>query len=248
MSSRRTGMHLEIFKEFIKDKSIIIVGNDSNALQQLNGEFIDSHDIVLRFGKGLPTDKTSMYIGTKTDIWVTGQLRQKIVERVRKDVKILFNNSLYDPVRGRIERDHLQMYSNEDIELIQDAYFIPDKRRLSAGCVTSHWIAHVATGWKSLTWINFDCFRNWFEYYDEGAGMNSLASCWHVPLLRKDWVGWKPTDGDDHPAHDPSTEERIYRDLLTFPATHWSGKFFEETKYIAPPRVAWTKGRSPVRK
>jgi hypothetical protein len=241
-------MHLESFSDFIQDKSIIIVGNSLNALQETNGEFIDAHDIVLRFGKGLPTEKTSAYLGSRTDIWVTGQLRQDTSHKLDDNTKILFNNSLYDPRKGRLEKDHLQMYSTEEIKLLQEDYHIAKNRRLSAGCVTSHWLAWSLVGWGSLTWINFDCFRNWFMYHDDLAGQNSMATSWHVPLLRKDYVGWRPSEGDDHPAHDPATEERIYRDILTFPDTYWEGEFFAHSKMIKPPRVAWTHGRSQAKK
>ena len=237
-------MTLEDFNEYVRGKDIILVGNDLNALTVENGNYINEHDVVLRFGKGIPNDKTGKYIGDYTDIWVTGQLRQATVTSIPKDTKILFNNSLYSKKFGRLKEDHLQMYTEEEICALAEDYGIQEGRRLSAGCVTSHWLANRVSGWKSLTWVNFDCFRNWFVYHDDGAGKDSIATSWHIPLLRQDYVGWRPSEGDQHPAHDPEVEQRIYKDLLTFPNTYWKGTFEDKSKFIPTPRVVWTHGRS----
>lgn len=49
-------------------KSVVIVGNGASLLNRANGDFIDSHDIVVRFNlfriDGFATD-----VGTKTTIW-----------------------------------------------------------------------------------------------------------------------------------------------------------------------------------
>mgnify|MGYP003327296050 CR=1 FL=1 len=61
----------------ILNKEIIFVGNSVEILQYDYGEWIDSHDVVVRFGKGLPTEDKYESIGSRTDIWISGYLRSK---------------------------------------------------------------------------------------------------------------------------------------------------------------------------
>ena len=53
-------------KNFIKGKSVAIVGNAKSIFDGHFGAEIDSHDVVIRFNKGFITDKKSQ--GSKTDI------------------------------------------------------------------------------------------------------------------------------------------------------------------------------------
>ena len=56
---------------------VILVGNSVELLQHEYGSYIDSFDTIVRFGKGIPTDENFEQIGKKTDIWITGFLRQR---------------------------------------------------------------------------------------------------------------------------------------------------------------------------
>ena len=40
---------IEAIAEYFKDKNIFIVANSSELLKYQYGEFIDSHDIIIRF-------------------------------------------------------------------------------------------------------------------------------------------------------------------------------------------------------
>ena len=64
-----------------KDKNIILVGNSVEMMFHNYGDFIDGHDIVIRLGKGVPTNNNKKYIGIKTDIWGTGFLRQNFYKK-----------------------------------------------------------------------------------------------------------------------------------------------------------------------
>lgn len=57
------------FNDYVKGKSIIIVGPSPYLKGKQKGEFIDSHDIVIRMNKGwnIPPDMQKDY-GTRTDI------------------------------------------------------------------------------------------------------------------------------------------------------------------------------------
>ena len=74
----------------LANKNLILVGNSVEILHYQHGKFIDSHDVVMRMGRGLPNPNSledhSKSIGTKTDVWITGFLRANMSQqnRVRK--------------------------------------------------------------------------------------------------------------------------------------------------------------------
>jgi len=59
--------------EIIEDKKVIVIGNSPSILLKENGEFIDSHDIVIRVNH-CPTDGYEKFIGKKIDIWATTKI------------------------------------------------------------------------------------------------------------------------------------------------------------------------------
>lgn len=44
---------------------VILVGNSVEMLQYENGQYIDSFDTIVRFGKGIPTNENFVSIGKK---------------------------------------------------------------------------------------------------------------------------------------------------------------------------------------
>lgn len=44
-------MTLDEMKEFIRGKNVILVGNSLDSLELNHGDWIDGHDVVVRFGK-----------------------------------------------------------------------------------------------------------------------------------------------------------------------------------------------------
>ena len=58
--------NLEPVKAFLKGKSVAIVGNAKSLFNELYGEEIDHHDVVIRFTHGYITKPESQ--GTKTDV------------------------------------------------------------------------------------------------------------------------------------------------------------------------------------
>ena len=44
---------VEHIQEFVKNKSIIFVGNSVEIMHHKHADFIDSHDIVVRFGRAI---------------------------------------------------------------------------------------------------------------------------------------------------------------------------------------------------
>lgn len=55
-------------KDFIKGKSVAIVGNAKSIFDNRFGAEIDVHDVVIRFNKGFITDKKAQ--GSKTDVLI----------------------------------------------------------------------------------------------------------------------------------------------------------------------------------
>ena len=53
-----------------KKSSVIIVGNSPAILEKEMGDFIDSHDVVIRLNRCV-TEGFEKYIGSKIDIWAT---------------------------------------------------------------------------------------------------------------------------------------------------------------------------------
>ena len=67
------------------NKNVILVGNSVEMLNYEHGEFIDTHDVVMRMGRGIPNpnglENNTKAIGTKSDVWVTGFLRENTIKQ-----------------------------------------------------------------------------------------------------------------------------------------------------------------------
>ena len=67
---------MESIREFVKDKSVLFVGNSVEIMEHNLAKFIDGFDIVVRFGRAISTNKKQQKrVGKKCDIWITGQFR-----------------------------------------------------------------------------------------------------------------------------------------------------------------------------
>ena len=71
LNEPRSGKKIQDVKNEINNKSVIVVGNSSLMLDCKYGELIDSHDCVIRCNLGFNTPDRHVYLGEKTDIWVT---------------------------------------------------------------------------------------------------------------------------------------------------------------------------------
>lgn len=76
--------------EYIKGKSVAIVGNAKSIFSREYGEQIDSHDIVIRFNKGFIYDKKNQ--GARTDIVILACLL-RTDERLGYHAKYVINRS-----------------------------------------------------------------------------------------------------------------------------------------------------------
>ena len=67
---------MESIREFVKGKSVLFVGNSVEVMEHNLAKFIDGFDIVVRFGRAISLNKKQQKrLGSKCDIWITGQFR-----------------------------------------------------------------------------------------------------------------------------------------------------------------------------
>lgn len=241
-------MTLDEFKAFIDGKSIAVVGNSLDALSSEQGEQIDSADLTLRFGKGAPpAPELFDRVGSRTDIWATGQLRMLGYKYLEPDMPILFNPSRYNTFLG-FPPDSVHMFTEDTIEGFQTEYGAKDGKRLSAGAITALFLDRVANNWGSVTYYNFDCFTRHTMFYSNLTESNVPASSWHLPLIKPEHEpeNWMPEDGNI--AHDSDAEIAVFKDCLKRVGTLWRGKpLTNNPTYLETPYIQMTGGRRPPR-
>jgi len=183
-----TNNHSIHMTEF-ENKNLILVGNSVEILNYEYGEFIDSHDIVIRMGRGLPNptalNDPHKSIGTRTDVWVTGFLRSNMFRTKQvKEIPIrLLNRTrmhMTSPRELEFDVEHTVMFTDEEIlEIYKEFEYKDDSKegRPSNGFITLLWLIKKAWVWKSLTLIGFDFFA---KYYPHNIGYAKPQS-WHLP-------------------------------------------------------------------
>jgi len=174
-----------IHKE-ISGKNIILVGNSVEILEYEYGDTIESYDVVVRFGRGVPTPANEKSIGKRTDIWVTGLLRKNYAKHFPEAFKLFNRNRIY--ISRHLPKDRLptyeymEMFSDKELlEIYKECGYVDcDKyaKRPSAGFLTLLYFTRIAKDWKSLTLIGFDFFA---KTYADKPGVAKVSS-WHKPV------------------------------------------------------------------
>ena len=196
---------VESIQEFVKNKRVVFVGNSVEIMNYKLADVINSYDIVVRFGRAMQANKLQEEsIGTKVDMWVTGQFRAPIYKEIKKefthgkfkDVKILVNRC-----RGNLQlkdwnfeehlpkgMPHTQMYSDQEIIDIMKSFDKDILRckdlRPSAGFLTILWFVHKIKTYKSLDLIGFDFFAKTVKERaaDKEGNISAAAPhSWHLP-------------------------------------------------------------------
>lgn len=188
-------------RRFVAGKRIMIVGNATSILNEKHGELIDSYDVVMRFGKGVPTEITYDYIGKRTDIWTFGVLRAGCYKSFADVPFKIFNiiqkplyESSWDMSFPRCTlREDFQIYvdwfltgdEKETRDIVTKAYErenIPlDNIRMSQGVFMILWLMEVIKGYKSIDIIGYDCMKSELKF-DLGDMTNRYCSSWHLPV------------------------------------------------------------------
>jgi hypothetical protein len=144
----------------IINKNIIFVGNSVEILQHKHGEWIDSHDIVVRFGKGYPTEDKWESIGSRTDIWISGFLRSKHQVYYPNSIKLLNRARVdldSDVSRHKIGNDWITMFSDYELKTIYEEFGIKNNdfhaKRPSNGFISILFFTRMVDVWKKLSLI-----------------------------------------------------------------------------------------------
>ena len=169
----------------LENKKVVLVGNSVEILNYKKGEFIDSHDVVIRMGRGVPRPRHYEAIGKRTDLWATGFLRaEQMIKRPElKEVPKLLNRTRINLLTARaLEVDaefHTMFTDNELLDLYEEFGYVNNETlgRPSNGFIVLLWLIKKAWVWKSLTLVGFDFFAKKAPFKVGAAYPNS----WHLP-------------------------------------------------------------------
>ena len=225
---------MESIQELVKDKSIIFVGNSVEIMEHKLAKFIDGFDIVVRFGRAISANKKQEEsLGTKCDIWITGQFRapeyhknkQKFTTGKFKDTKILVNRCRGNFIlKDWIIEEHLPdmpyefMYSDQEIIDLMKNKFNKDmldtrEYRPSAGFISLLWFIDKVKTYKDISLIGFDFFAkqtNILPKDKKGRISGCRPHSWHLPVYVL-----------NRPAHNTRLEQMYVKKLAKNKLVNW---------------------------
>ena len=77
---------MDSIRKLVKNKSVLFVGNSVEIMNHKLKKFIDGFDIVVKFGAAIQATKEHQeHIGTRADIWITGQFRSPAYTRLKEE-------------------------------------------------------------------------------------------------------------------------------------------------------------------
>jgi len=240
----RNTLSLCDIQQTVRNKSVIVVGNNATALEKEQGELIDSYDVVIRFGKGIP-DGYEQYLGRRTDIWVTGGFRMTMRDYFPSTTQVLFNTSTINGIEiKRPTYEHTVMYEIDEIKALNE-YYGGKTSRLSAGAVAGLWLVNEVTCYRDLTFINFDFFTHTVKFNDRLSKKTNIASSWHLPLASGAKVDL--VNPENHPAHSIEVEKAVFRDLqLLDKDVKIIADLAQPAEFIDVERMAWDNVRHRI--
>jgi len=196
-------------EDFVKDKKVILVGNSIEMLKYEYGDFIDSFDVVIHMGAAIRRkDEYFKYLGSRTDIWLTGTFRfhsyHELADEFKsgkyKDTIILFNRvrtkllraddiSAFEISLPQVPR--IDMFNDFEIlrlleefdylEGFGDGYRGPaNGQRPSAGFMALLYFTKKVTSYKSLDIIGFDFFKKVTDVKRNDDSAKPFS--WHLPI------------------------------------------------------------------
>ena len=201
----------------VAGKRVLLVGNAATLFTEPHGKLIDSYDIVVRFGKGVPYSAFGDFLGSRTDVWFFGTARSGMYESYPKSCF-----KVYTPAQMYLYQDKKQLLVPEymfngqfqvyrDFMLSGDSDYIKElqlkvnrgdnSKRLSQGVQgVDFFISQVKTQ-KAVDLIGFDFFEGEVRYtYDNESDViprEHISSSWHCPLVSKDYKSNPHSDGEN---------------------------------------------------
>jgi hypothetical protein len=187
-------------KEYCKGKRVLLVGNAASLFNHEYGDLIDSYDVVVRFGKGIPTAETKVHLGSKTDVWFFGTLRASIYDP--KATSLTFPSCMATS-RFQIYKDYFILGdSNLHKKLISEIYPLPKPTewkkapRMSQGTLCFLYFDKIIQTQSQLDFVGFDFFESTLKF--ELGGKQKQIYSWHVPI---------PMDNHEHNPHGADKEK-----------------------------------------
>ena len=250
---------VESIQQFVKNKRIIFVGNSVEIMNHKLAEFIDKYDIVVRFGRAIEAnDLQEESIGTKCDIWITGQFRAPSFNNVKeefetgkfKNTKILVNRSrgnlkLKDWIlEDRLPKDfpeYTEMYSDKELIDIMKEFdkdlLDTNEYRPSAGFISLLWFIDKIKTYKSIDLIGFDFFAKTINKRPRdkrGKVSNCNPHSWHLPVYVL-----------NRPAHDKIMEQQYVSSLQKRGIINWH--MLSDLTTGEVPYTGWMQGLKIVK-
>lgn len=205
-------------KNYFRDQRVLIVGNSVEMFNHRKGDFIDSFDKVVRLGNGIRVKGKSEVLGTKCDVWSSGDFRMKeYFEYHTEDQTELVELILFNNNRLRIERPALrswvdkipqekihQMFTDQEIIEKNKKWKYHgwsnnnDERtaRLSGGIIAIMFMIEKVQTQKSLDIIGFDFFKK--STTDVRRGDQVKHHSWHRPIRDVIWENDRYSWDHDH--------------------------------------------------
>jgi len=182
-------------KNFVADKKVLLVGNSLSLFADKTGELIDSYDVVIRVGKGLPYTEFKEFLGSKFDVWSFGVLRSGAINQVTAPFKIynfaqvhFYNKKdmLVTPAfmyndKHQVYRDYFLIGSIRDLKGYL-RFFPKDCDRISQGLITLLFFIDKIKSYKDITLYGFDFFENHLSFNLSDGEKQSYS--WHLPKTK----------------------------------------------------------------
>lgn len=186
-----------VIDDLFKDKTVILVGNSVEIMNFAYADYIDSFDVVVRFGKALVADETQQKsVGKKLDIWATGSFRAGLLKKQKYINLIEENNStiLFNRARMNFEKRLVMepyidqhgynMFEDSELSEIYSRYGLTtdsSTARLSIGTITTMFMCEKVKNYKSLTLLGFDLFKKSTNIRRPGSAQDPTS--WHLPII-----------------------------------------------------------------
>lgn len=231
-------MPLKVLQDYFKGKKVIIVGNSVEMMDHEYGEFIDSFDSVIRIGRGMDIRGRANVLGTKCDVWSTGEHRAEMYNE--KSLQPIMNKLqvvLYNPNRADLSSDNVKYpaYLKFPETLRYPMYHIPELRewndkhniwfswndldnekrtaRFSSGIMTIKFMIEKVKTYDEFHMIGFDFFR---KTTTRLRGKNQIEHrSWHRPLRMKAWSNERFDWDHDHKTESDYARKWLDEGLIT---------------------------------
>ncbi len=185
-------------RDYCKDKSVLIVGNSLTLLGEKYGPLIDSYDVVVRIGKGIPYEELASFLGNRTDCWMFSTFRSgnyNDFKNVRFKVLNICQQSIYKETDKDL--NFRKLFLKKDFQIykdyflmgsLEDLYDIIKKtglnKRLSQGVFCIQYFIDTIKTYKKLDIIGFDFFESTVSYKLDDYNENVTINSFHLPVLK----------------------------------------------------------------